>query len=73
MNGLKTLKRLRGENDRQSTTVYVSQSILSEFKEACGEIPSSKVLEELMREFIDDLKPKARASILKKAEPNKKN
>lgn len=67
MNAKNTLKRLRGESDRQSSTVYVSQTILREFKDACGETPSSRVLEELMREFLDDLKPREKGQILKRA------
>lgn len=67
----KTLHKLRGERDRNSTTVYVSLSILEEFKGLCGEISPSRVLEELMREFIDDLKPREKALILKKASGKK--
>lgn len=67
----KTLKRLRGESDRLSTTVYLSQSLLEEFKALCGGVSSSRVLEELIREFIDDLKSSEKTAIIKKA--SKKN
>ena len=67
MDANKTLKRLRGERDRVSHSVYVSTQILTEFKEACGEISPSRVLEELMREFVDDYSGTSRKLTLKKS------
>lgn len=60
-------KKATGESDRASSSIYVSQTILKEFKDKCGKVGHSRVLEELMREFIDDLSSKAKTSILKKA------
>lgn len=39
------------KSDRKRTSVYVSETILNEFKEICGEGGVSKMLEKLMREF----------------------
>lgn len=39
------------KSDRKRTSVYVSETILNEFKEICGEGNVSKMLEKLMREF----------------------
>lgn len=71
MNAKKTLKKLRGESDRLSTTVYVSQTILQEFKDSCGEVSPSRVLEELMREFVDDLSSRQKNTIVKKVSTQK--
>lgn len=66
MDAKKTLKRLRGERDRISHSIYVSEQIMNDFKESCGDISPSRVLEELMREFTDDMSQGARSGILKK-------
>lgn len=72
MNANKTLKKLRGESDRATSSIYVSQSILEEFKDLCHPTGHSRVIEELMREFIDDLSSTAKAATIKKA-VSKKN
>lgn len=72
MNAKKIKQRLRGEADRKAHSLHLSQTIFNEFKELCGPISASRVIEEFMREFVDDLKSKPRVAILKKA-ANKKN
>jgi DNA-directed RNA polymerase beta' subunit len=52
----KTIDKLRGEADRERYSVYFSSSLYEEFKNHCGEISPSKVLEELMKEFIESSK-----------------
>ena len=66
MDAKKTLDKLRGEADRKTFSIYVSETIFEEFKAVCGPIAPSKVLEELMKEFVED-----HASKVKK--PTKKN
>lgn len=53
INAKKTIQKLKGETDRTRMSLYLSQSIFSKFKEACEEIPPSRVIEELMKEFIE--------------------
>ena len=48
-----TIERLRGETDRMSMSLYLSKSVYEKFKQSCEEIPPSKVIEELMREFVE--------------------
>lgn len=60
INGQEILKRLSVKPDRTKTTFYISQSLYEEFKRHCGEITSSKVLEELMRQFVASTKPSKR-------------
>ena len=67
MNAKKTLHRLRGESDKITSSIYVSKTILEDFKKACGKTGHSRVIEELMREFVDDLSLRSKASTLKKA------
>lgn len=49
----KILKYLRGEeNKRGPVSLYLDKGLYAQFKKACAEITASKVLEELMREFL---------------------
>lgn len=55
----KTLQKLKGEElNRGPVSVYLDKDVFKEFKKACGNVPHSRVLEELMREFIDSAKRK---------------
>lgn len=55
----KIFKRLRGEDSwRGSVTLYLNKRLYADFQDACGDIAPSKVIEELMKEFIES----ARAS-----------
>jgi hypothetical protein len=56
MDAKKTIEKLRGEADRTRLSLYISQAIYADFKKACGQLSPSKVVEELMREFVEDLK-----------------
>lgn len=53
MEYLKTIKKLKGETDRVSMSLYLSKSVYEDFKKACDGVSSSRVLEELMREFVE--------------------
>ena len=52
----KWLKELANDRqDRTRVSVYVSESLYTEFKELCGDAVSpSRILERLMEEFIRD-------------------
>jgi hypothetical protein len=55
-NSAKILDKLRGgESDKKRVTIYVSESTFEKFKEACGDVPASVVLEELMELFVRGL------------------
>jgi hypothetical protein len=51
----KIFKRLKGDTDRAPTNLYLSKQVYKDFKAECSkaEVSSSKVLEELMKEFVD--------------------
>ena len=53
INAKQILKRLEEkQNDRGPVTLYLSGSLLKQFKSKCGNHSTSVVLEELMKEFI---------------------
>ena len=56
MDAKKTIEKLKGETDRQRVSLYLSQSIFTDFKKICGEISTSRVIEELMKEFLESNK-----------------
>lgn len=56
MDAKKTIEKLRGESDRIRCSLYLSESLMSDFKEACMDVSPSKVMEVLMKEFIDSSK-----------------
>jgi hypothetical protein len=64
----KTIERLRGEADRESMSLYISRTVFNEFKKACENVTPSRVLEELMRDFVDSYKKES-----KKKKKNSKN
>lgn len=47
------LKRLGKREDREKTSLYLSQSIYSEFKKVTGTVAPSLVIEELMQKFVE--------------------
>ena len=47
------IQKLKGETDRERFSLYLSSSVYNSFKEACEDIPPSRVVEELMRDFIN--------------------
>jgi hypothetical protein len=51
----KILEKLETKDDRGAVSFYVSKSLLKRFKKACGKAPFSRVMEELMQNFIDDV------------------
>lgn len=52
-----TLQRLRGEaTDKERISLYITKNTYDSFKLACEEIPVSRVIEQLMKEFIESSK-----------------
>jgi hypothetical protein len=43
-------------SDRAKTSLYLSKSLLERFKKSCGSATPSRVLEELMADFIENTK-----------------
>jgi hypothetical protein len=43
-------------SDRVKTSLYLSETLLKGFKKACGTATPSRILEELMSEFIENTK-----------------
>jgi hypothetical protein len=50
------LDRLRDRTDRKRKSIYVSEGVYEDFEKSCGEVPVSRVLEELMIQFIESEK-----------------
>lgn len=67
----KTMEKLRGEADRSNKTLYLSRMLFAEFESFCGDISPSKVIEELMREFIES--SKLGRPVKSRKAPGKKN
>ena len=57
-NAQKILDKLTLEEDREKVSLYLSRSLYEKFKRACGSAPASRVMEELMKDFIEDLRAK---------------
>lgn len=38
----------KGPGDRKRVSLYLSESVLSDFRKACGQVPPSQVMEKLM-------------------------
>lgn len=50
------LNRLRDRDDRVRKSIYVSESIYKEFEKACKNVKLSRVLEDLMIQFVESSK-----------------
>lgn len=52
-----TIKRLKGDDtDRGNVNLYLNKKIFEEFKQACGDISASKVIDDLIAQALDSLK-----------------
>jgi hypothetical protein len=56
LNSKEILMRIENDGDRKKVSLYLSGSLYEKFKKACGKAPASRVMEELMKEFIENLK-----------------
>lgn len=45
-------ERLELDDDRKKVSLYLSKTVYKAFQKACGKAPASRVMEELMRQFI---------------------
>ena len=53
----KVLKELKEEKEeKKPVTVYLNAKNYETFKKCCGEAPASKVLDKLIKQFIDSAK-----------------
>lgn len=52
---LSKLKKVRGGN-RGSVTLYMDKDLFAKFKESCGDIAPSAVIEDFIQDFLDSLK-----------------
>jgi hypothetical protein len=66
MDTKKIKERLKGESDRIRMSLYLSSSVFSDFKDTCGELSPSRVIEELMKEFIESNQKKAPVKVKSK-------
>ncbi|MDZ4662967.1 MAG: hypothetical protein SGJ18_15245 [Pseudomonadota bacterium] len=55
INANKILDKLSLEEDREKVSLYLSRSLYERFKKVCGSAPASRVMEELMKSFMEDL------------------
>lgn len=69
----KTMNKLRGEADRSNKTLYLSKTLFAEFESYCDEIAPSRVIEDLMRQFIESSKGHIITKKKSKKASNKKN
>lgn len=51
----KIIDKLALEEDREKVSLYLSKAIYARFKRACGKAPASRVMEELMKDFIQNI------------------
>lgn len=56
MDANKIRQKLKGEADRKAHTFHISQSIFAEFRKACEPYSASRVIEEMMKEYIESAK-----------------
>lgn len=56
MDAKKTIQKLRGEADKSNVTLYLTESTFTDFKKAIHPIKPSAVIDELIKEFLEDLK-----------------
>ena len=58
VNGNEILRRLSQgkKDDRTKVSLYLSKSLYEQFRKACGDVPASQVMEELMRLFNESVR-----------------
>lgn len=54
MDSKKIIEKLRGEADRERVSLYLSKALMDELKAVCAPISASRVIEELIKEFLTD-------------------
>lgn len=56
LNAKALIDRLQTEDDREKVSLYLSKSLYEKFKKSCGKASASRVMEELMKDFLENLK-----------------
>jgi hypothetical protein len=56
MDSKKILEKVRGESAKTKISLYLSKALIEEFKEACGDIPPSRIVEALLKDFLQSVK-----------------
>ena len=73
----RVIKNLRGESDRATMSVYVSKTIMNEFKQVVkkidpsGKLTLSRLMEEILKDFVNDFEESLRKSKQNKAKAKK--
>ncbi len=55
MDARKILEKLSLDEDREKISLYLSRNLYGKFKKACGKAPASRVMEELMKDFVEEV------------------
>ena len=55
------LRRLKSKSDRIRRSIFVSESLYTDFQDACGDVSLNAVLEDLMRQFVESAKGKKKS------------
>lgn len=50
------IEKHQNEDDRAKVSLYLSRSVFEKFKKSCRSSSASKVMEDLMKMFLDSLK-----------------
>ena len=73
----RVIKNLRGESDRATMSVYVSKTIMDEFKQVVkkidpsGKLTLSRLMEEILKDFVNDFEESLRKAKQSKAKAKK--
>lgn len=70
INSKKIVEKLKGEADRSSKTLFLSKSVFAEFESYCSELSPSRVIEELMKDYIADAKKSGFRPLKKSSKKN---
>ncbi len=55
-NAKEIIEKYESEEDREKVSLYLSKSIYEKFKKTCRTAPASKIMEHLMKLFIESAK-----------------
>ncbi len=56
MESKKLIEKLKGQSEKARVSLYLNVKLFNEFKVACGTVPPSRIVEELIRNFMEGLK-----------------
>ena len=60
IDGKKIIERIKkSSDDRKKVSLYLSETLFESFKRACSEVSASRVMEELMKDFVESVKRNA--------------